>query len=275
MRTIGLLLVLFAGISMAQRPAMLTPLQAEQKERDLRANPADAKTRAALLEFYFRGPGAPSVNIPARRAHILWLIQNAPADPLAGGPSATIDPSGHKLADPEGFKLASDAWRDQIVKQPQNAAVLTNAAYFFKLSDRALTLQLLERAVALRPEDKETGARLGDQYAAILLGITMVNGNGYPQGADPKLAQSPEAQRARVALDTARNPYVLAKAAYMITFQGSILLGMRQLTYDYSQLADGWADRAVTLAPGDREVAGMREAQRELRRTVTAAQKGR
>ncbi len=275
MRILLLFLVLWVGMAVGQRAAMLTPLQAEQKEVALRANPGDMKARAALLEFYFRGPGAPAVAIPARRAHILWLIQNAPADPLAGGPSATIDASGHKLADAEGFKLASDAWRGQIAKQPQNAAVLTNAAYFFKLSDRALTLQLLERAVELQPADKETAARLGDQYAAAILGITMVNGSGYPLGADPKLAQGADAQRARAAIEASKNPYVLAKVAYTTTFQGSILLGMRQLTYDYSQLADGWADRAVALAPGDREVAAMRDAQRELRRTVAEARKGR
>jgi hypothetical protein len=273
MRTIGLLLFVFAGLALGQRPAMLTPLQAEQKEVALRSNPTDMKTRAALLEFYFRGPGAPSVNILGRRTHILWLIQNAPADPLAGGPSATIDASGHKLADAEGFKLASNAWRDQIAKQPQNAAVLANAAYFFKLSDMALTLQLLERAVSLRPDDKETASRLGDQYAAAILGVTMVNGNGYPLGADVKLAQGPTAQKARASIETSKNPYVLAKTAYTTTFQSSILLGMKLLAYDYSQLADQWADRAVALAPADREVAAMRDGQRELRRMVTAAQR--
>lgn len=252
---------------------MLTALQAEQKEIALRTNPSDMKARAALLEFYFRGPGAPAVTIPARRAQILWLIQNAPADPLAGSPAATIDASGHKLADPEGFKLASAAWREQIAKQPSNAAVLANAAYFFKLSDMALTLQLLERSVALRPVDKETAARLGDQYAAAILGVTMVNGSGYPLAADPKLAQSPAAQKARAAIEASSNPYVLAKVAYTTTFQSSILLGMKLLAYDYGQLADGWADRAVALAPADREVAAMRDAQRELRRTVAVARK--
>lgn len=275
MRTIAFLLISLAGLAAAQRPTMLTPLQAEQKEAALRVNPADMAARAALLEFYFRGPGAPSVAIPARRTHILWLIQNAPADPLAGGPSATIDAAGHKLADPEGFRLASDAWREQVARQPQNTSVLVNAAYFFKLSDMPLTLQLLERAVALRPGDKAFGALLGDQYAAALLGVTMVNGNGYPLAADPKLAQGTEAQKARAAIEVSRNPYVLAKAAYTTTFQSSILLGMKLLAYDYGQLADGWADRAVTLAPGDREVAAMRDAQRELRRTVATAQKGR
>jgi hypothetical protein len=272
---IFVLLSILAGLAFGQRPAMLTPLQAEQKEAALRGNPADMAVRASLLEFYFRGPGAASVTIPARRAHILWLIQNAPADPLAGGPSATIDAAGHKLADPEGFKLASDAWREQIAKQPQNAAVLGNAAYFFKLSDMPLTLQLLERAVALRPNDKEIGARLGDQYAAAILGITMVNGNGYPQAADPKLAQGPTAQKARAGIEASKNPYVLAKVAYTTTFQSIVLMGMKQLAYDYGQLADGWADRAVALAPGDREVAAAREEQRKLRGMIAAAAKGR
>jgi len=54
-------------------------------------------------------------------------------------------------ADTQGFKQASDAWRARIARSDINAAALANAAYYFKLSDKAFTISLLERAVILEP----------------------------------------------------------------------------------------------------------------------------
>ena len=127
----------------------------QQLEATLQANPKDRVARKALLDYYFLNSAVPaSVAIPARRRHILWLIENAPSGELAGTSAATIDASGHRLADPQGFKLASDAWRAQTAKPDASAATLANAAYFFKLSDKAFTISLLERAVALEPGNK-------------------------------------------------------------------------------------------------------------------------
>src|SRR5881396_1717928 len=111
------------------------------------------------------------VAIPARRRHILWLIENTPADKLAGSPAATIDAAGHRLADPQGFRLASNAWRAQTARPGIDTAALVNAAYFFKLSDKGFTISLLERALTQEPANKEIGARLGDEYALAIMGV--------------------------------------------------------------------------------------------------------
>ena len=246
----------------------------QQLETALQANPADRVARKALLDYYFLNSVVPaSVAIPARRRHILWLIENTPADELAGTSAATIDASGHRLADPQGFKLASDAWRTQTAKPDASAAVLANAAYFFKLSDKPFTISLLERAVALEPSNKGISAGLGETYAMAILGVTMLNKNGYPLASDPALVQSPVAQQAHDKLGASTNPYVLAVAGYQLSFQGAILRGSGKLAFDAGPLAESVLQRAVSLAPNDPDVARFMQQHREIPRTIQAARR--
>lgn len=250
-------------VSAQTRRAPISPAEARRLEAIVQANSNDREALGTLLEYYFRSAPPPEA-IPARRKHIVWLIQNSPADPLAGGPSATIDATGHKLADPAGFAIASEAWKTQIAKSNASARTLANAAYFFKLSDPGLAQSLLERAIELEPANKELGARLGDLYAQGILGITMVNGNGYPLAASSALAQGPLGERSRTALNNSRNPYVLAKAGYMLSFQGAILRGIGKLAFDVGSIAESVSQRAVALAPGDAEVAAVARQQRDI-----------
>lgn len=259
-----LALLLLALPVEAQTPrAPISAAEARRLEAALQANPNDRPARETLLEYYFRA-APPTEAIPARRRLIVWMIQNTPADPLAGAPSATIDAAGHKLADPVGFATASTAWKTQTAKPNASAQTLGNAAYFFKLSDLGLAQTLLERAVELEPANKEIGARLGDLYAQGILGITMVNGNGYPLAASAAQAQGALGQRSRAALNNSRNPYVLAKGAYMLSFQGAILKGTGNLALDPGPIAEAAAQRALSLAPGDQEVAAAVREQRNL-----------
>ncbi len=261
-------LIAFATQAMAQaRPPLPSTAQAQQYEAVLRANPNDSAARRALLDYYFRSSVLdPAATIAARRRHILWLIQNAPASELAGLPAATIDAAGHRLADPQGFKLASDAWRAQAARTDISAMALANAARFFKLSDQEFTISLLDRAHTLEPANKEISARLGDEYALAILGVTMVNGNGFPLAADPRLMQSPAAQRARQALTISADPYALAKAGYMLSWQGMILYAQRLIAFDPRPVAEASLLRAVSLAPNDREIASLMAAFREIQR---------
>jgi len=238
----------------------LSATQAQQFEAALRSNPQDRAARSALLNYYFLNSRLdPAKAIPARRRHILWLIENAPGEELAGGPAATIDAAGHYLADAQGFKQASSAWRAQTAKRDISGKALANAAYFFKLSDKEFTIALLERALTLEPTSKEIGARLGDEYALAIMGVTMVNKNGYPLRADPSLIESLLAKQARESLKTSRNPYVLAKAGYMLSWQGSVLYDSRKISFDTAPLAESALQRAASLAPGEADVANYLE----------------
>jgi hypothetical protein len=269
-----LVLCLAQSGALAQR-SQISSAEAQRLEATLKSNPHDRAARSALLGYYFLGRLDPAVAVPARRRHILWLIENIPDDPLAGSPSATIDAAGHSLADPQGFKLASEAWRAQTSRPGASAAALTNAAYFFKLSDKPLTISLLERAIALDSSSKETAARLGDEYALAIMGVTMVNKNGYPVGANASLTKSAVALRAREALTTSRNPYVLAKAGYMLMWQGSVLYHSGKLSFDTAPIATHAMDRAVSLAPGEQDVASYRDQvyamQREMQGRVKSS----
>jgi len=214
-----------------------------------------------LLDYYFRSSALnPAAAIEARRRHILWLIQNAPASELAGLPAATIDAAGHRLADAQGFRLASDAWKAQAARLDVSAMALANAARFFKLSDKDFTMSLLDRAHALDPASKEISARLGDEYALAIMGVTMVNGNAFPLGADPRLIQS------AAALTNSTDPYALAKAGYMLSRQGAILHTQRMIAFDPLPLAEAALSRAVRLAPNDQEIASLMTALREIQR---------
>jgi hypothetical protein len=226
-------LIVFAGLAGAQAPRrQLSAAQAQQLEAALQSNPNDRAARSALLDYYFINSRLdPAEAIPARRRHILWLIENTPGDRLAGSPAATIDAAGHRLADPQGFRLASSQ----------------------------------------EPANKEIGARLGDEYALAIMGVTMVNQNGFPLGADPSQTQSVLAKQAREALNTLRNPYVLAKAGYMLSFQGAILRGAGKLAFDTAPLAESTLQRAVSLAPGDPDVANYLEQHHAIQREIQAA----
>jgi tetratricopeptide (TPR) repeat protein len=256
--SIALIWLAVQTTAQAQR-TQLSPADAQRLEAALQSNPHDRAARDALLEYYFLAKIDPAVAIPARRRHILWLIENTPDDELAGSPAATIDAAGHWLADPEGFRLASEAWRAQTARRDASAASLVHAAYFFKLSDKAFTIGLLERALALEPDSKEIAARLGDEYALAIMGVTMMNKNGYPMTADSKALRSPLAVRAHVVLETSQNPYLLAKAGYMLLWQGAILHYSGKLALDTAPLAKWALERAVSLAPSDPGVANYME----------------
>jgi hypothetical protein len=152
MQRILLFLVAFAACTEAQTPRpQLSAVQVQQYEAALKSNPGDRAARSALLDYYFLNSGLDArVAIAARRRHILWLIENTPSDQLAGTSAATIDAAGHRLADPQGFKLASDAWRAQTAKADISAAALAATRGSRRQGDRltllsGLGLELLDQ----------------------------------------------------------------------------------------------------------------------------------
>lgn len=268
------LIVIAAHLEAQARRPQLSAAQAQQLEATLQSNPRDRAARTALLDDYFLNSSLPAtVAIPARRRHILWLIENTPSDALAGTSAATIDAAGHRLADPQGFKLASAAWKAQVSKPDATAATLANAAFFFKLSDKPFTIGLMERAVTLDPGNKDICAGLGEAYAIAIMGVTMINKNGYPLGSDAALVRSPIAQRSHDKLAASANPYVLAVAGYQLSFQGAILRGSGKLDFDTGPLAESVLQRAVSLAPNDPDVASYMQQHREIQRTIQAARR--
>jgi hypothetical protein len=235
----------------------------------LKSDPNNIDARSALLTYYFDAPKLdPATVIEARRRHILWFIENAPGDDLAGSPAASIDASGQPLADSEGYKLASAAWRARVERKETSARELANAASFFKLTDREFSIDLLERALIQEPENQQIAGFLGVSYAMAILGVTAVNQSGYPMSADPRLAESPLAKKARQALDTSQNVYELVRAGYTLSYQGSILREMRKLSFDAAPLAEQTLVRALNLDPGNDGIAEMLAQHRQMHQTT-------
>ena len=122
--------------------------QASRLEESLIHDPNDLAARAQLLGYYFAASPRlnPETVHEARVRHILWLVQNQPESELAGMSEATIDPVGDSLADPAGYERVKALWLEQVKSHPDKVMVLVNAAWYFKLPDRAIAADLLTRA---------------------------------------------------------------------------------------------------------------------------------
>jgi len=271
-RTLVVWLILAATL-WAQAPGVPddTALQVQKFEDSLKTTPDDKATRAALLNRYFGRVGSLDAAkvLEARRTHILWFVNNAPDDPVAGSPAATIDRSGHPLADPEGYRLVSEAWRAQVSRPNTSVRVLRNAAYFFKLPDKELAAGLLERALTIDPSNQEVASLLGSVYALAILGVTRANQNEFPLAADPDQARSPFAKKALQALQTSGNVDVLAAAGHRLSFQGGILRSIRQLEFDADPIAEAVLLRAVTLDPANSRTLNTLAQHYEIRAATT------
>jgi hypothetical protein len=98
----------------------------------------------------------------------------------------------------------------------------------------------------------------------------MVNKSGYPLDADPRLAESPLAKKARQALDSSQNVSTLARAGYTLSFQGSILRGTGKLNFDAAPLAESVLKRALSLDPDNPTVVRLLEQHRQMQAVIAS-----
>ena len=184
----------------------------------------------------------------ARRRHILWIIRNHPEAEIAGLSQTTIDPSGHPLADAEGYAQAKEAWLQQVETHKKTPAVIANAVTFFATPDKELAVTMLERGLALEPADRKWSGQLGYVYATAILGMTGKNQNGLPTRAirgkhAELLPESPESTRGIV--QRRRR----GSAGYTLYMQGSMLHSSGKVVPDPTILAEQLLQKAHSLAP--------------------------
>jgi hypothetical protein len=181
----------YQAAQFAREGRALSASQAKELETRVADNPEDRAARTRLLGYYastaLRTIGAEATR-DGRRRHILWFIQHHPESEATSLSEITIDPAGHALADADGYEQAKKAWLAQIDRHKDDVTVLLHAARFFRLPDRALTLDLLKRGVRLSGPNPNAARELGYVYGMTILGITMLNSNGIPLKADPDLA---------------------------------------------------------------------------------------
>lgn len=219
-------------------------------EEQLKRNPENISARVRLLGYYFNSAIkdlGPEATHAARRRHILWLIQNHPENIANKLSETTIDSSGHALADAEGYIQAKKLWLEQIELQKTNPQVLVNAAWYFKLNNKAVAINCLKQAVQLAPKVREIASQLGYVYAITVLGITMINNNGLPMGQNPAEARNAVALSAIKDLQTSTNIDVIGVAARVISQYGNIIRSIFKDAVNLDELNEELLIRATKI----------------------------
>jgi len=241
---------------LARQANGLSADQVSRLEESLIHDPNDLAARAQLLGYYFAASPRlnPETVHEARVRHILWLVQNQPESELAGMSEATIDPAGGgSLADRAGYEKVKALWLEEVKSHPDKVMVLVNAAWFFKLPDKAIAASLLTRAHAVDPGNQNASAGLGIVYAAAIVGLTGMNQNRFPTNAEPEEARGPFAQKAREELNKSEDAEVVGTAGYYLNFWGGILNSLGKAPTDYDDLAEKCLTKAQTLDPANPE----------------------
>jgi len=237
-----------ATFDLLNKGKSLSPQDAEKLEATLRKKPNDRDARIELLSYYSTSP--PGIDVQAlkqaRLGHILWLIENDPKEGLGLFQLVTgvyrLNCTGDNLADPEGFKRASDLWLEQVKKNPGDASVRREAV-------NAIQYCLPEQAEQLLLEAQDRSG-LGALYANAVLGVT---GQSYssndPVGSDQTFRERPFAHRARKSLEDVTDKEFVVTAATTLLREGAILWANGKLDWDYTPLGNSLLTRAKEMAP--------------------------
>jgi hypothetical protein len=163
---------------------------------------------------------------------------------LAGTSAATIDPAGHSLADPEGYRQAKALWLKQVEAYKTSTKVMRNAAKFFQLPDKELAESALKRAQALEPKNPEWSASLGYLYALGIMGVNGLNQNGLPTGVNPAEVEGTFAKKAREKLRRSSDAALILTAGSILSQYGSMIYATGLSRQDYRGLAEELLKRA-------------------------------
>jgi len=187
-------------------------------EKDLEENPNDLSARAKLLGYYFyqglKQEGA-AATIKARRRHIMWLIRNHPDLRLGGLPEATIDPSGHAMADKSGYETASAMWRALAERDDAARHTLENAFNFLRLNDKAEAEKIAKRA--------KSPYLLAEIYAMGVLRVSMMNQNGFVLDIGSSKEDDRYAAHAVEALRATDDKGIIDIAAAILIMKGAMV----------------------------------------------------
>ena len=195
----------------------MTKVQVAELEGAVRKSPEDLESRRKLLTFYFwSGQKVLGWNetVAAKRPHVLWMIEHHPEDELA-----TAMQLAPRL-DPVGYAQAKRLWLAHIAKPDSTNAVLSNAAYFFQVSDKPIAEQVLLGLHAKDPHGPTPRTKDGIYFSAwtdrlgVLYALAIVGSNDDTLGNVVKSVNATEAhnafaQHARQVLDESRDPNVL------------------------------------------------------------------
>ncbi len=170
----SVLFVLSATARSGEDAYRLTQLGGEMNAKDkasleeqVAKKPNDVESRTKLLGYYFIKGRQDADAKSATQRHVVWLIENAPESQVLGLPYGQI----HQNRNPEGYRLAREAWLAVLKKSPENLSVLWNASSFFLLEDQKLSEELLLKGQGLDAKDARWPASLGQIHSLKLISL--------------------------------------------------------------------------------------------------------
>ncbi len=187
-----------------QEGKLLSLFEVQALEERLLKNPDDWKSRIALISYYSSSAHlrmSKAEVIAARRRHILWVIANRPLWEGFWNADFQISSEG-PLADPQGARLAAEAWRKALFDYGGDPDVLRNAASSLADSDPAYVEKLLEKQRTQHPEDPRWSSALAWVYTRAL-----------QSGTDAMFAE-----QVRTKLAASTDPNLLDMVATMLGF---------------------------------------------------------
>lgn len=141
--------------------------EAQRLEERLREQPGDLPARSRLIAYYFY-----QAQPEPLAGHVLYVIEHHPESALAGSdPVSAIYP---RPIDPN-WETKARLWREQATVHHSDARVQENAAQFLMQVDQEEAERLLERAMALAPENRRLKAKLAALYAEALRAASYAN----------------------------------------------------------------------------------------------------
>ncbi|HZR28725.1 MAG TPA: tetratricopeptide repeat protein [Terriglobales bacterium] len=139
----------------------------QELEAQLKTASGDATLHEKLIQCYFQseiraGSQSERAGIEKSRAEqVLWLVQHAPEESLAGSPLATIENYFY----PEDYVRIKQAWMDQVQAHPGNANILLHAAHFMSApGDQEKKEEFAARAHSLDPKNTDAASFLAQIY---------------------------------------------------------------------------------------------------------------
>jgi len=118
---------------------------ADKIEADLQSRPDDLTLRVQLLRYYTQQGAQYAGRVKLlRRKHVLWMVENHPEHSVLSEWAGALDPSGHELADAEGYTACSAAWQKALAAAKPLFDTFGNAIYFHKTADPVRAYQIAE-----------------------------------------------------------------------------------------------------------------------------------
>jgi serine/threonine protein kinase/tetratricopeptide (TPR) repeat protein len=128
-------------------------------EGAVKRNPDDVESRITLLKHYFAHQSRPDLR-KARQAHVFWLIENQPRNPVLGTPYGGLNEG----LDGDAYNQAKALWHKLVDAHPRDTVVLGNAAAFLLLGRQDEAETLLKRCRQLEPRHSVWPERLAELH---------------------------------------------------------------------------------------------------------------